>query len=71
MRKIPWASILTIVLAGAFSAVALFAALRGRVWAWLPFTLCAAVLVRELRYLQRSRRGHVGFDAPDRRAERD
>ncbi|WP_402468573.1 hypothetical protein [Isoptericola aurantiacus] len=67
VRDIRWASILTVLLAGAFAIVSLAAALRGRAWAWVPFALSAAILVREVRYLQRARRRSVGFDAPDRR----
>ncbi|MEG3614716.1 MULTISPECIES: hypothetical protein [Isoptericola] len=67
VRNVRWASVLTVVVAGAFTLVALFAALRGRPWAWVIFGLSAAVLIREVRYLQRDRRRHAGFDAPDRR----
>jgi hypothetical protein len=71
LRDIRWASVLTVVVAGAFTLVTLAAALRGRVWAWVPFALSAAILVREVRYLQRARRRPAGFDEPDRRAGRE
>jgi len=67
VRRVPWASVLTIAAAAVFTLVTLFAALRGRVWAWIPFALAAAILVREIRHVQRSRRRHVGFEEPDRR----
>lgn len=70
LRDVRWASILTVLVAAAFTVVALAAALRGRAWAWVPFALSAAILVREVRYLQRARRPPAGFDEPDRRAGR-
>lgn len=70
LRDIRWASVLTIAVAGVFAALSLFAVLRGRVWAWVPLAFSAAILVREIRYVQRARRRHAGFDAPDRREQR-
>lgn len=70
VRSIPWSSLATVAGATAVAVVCLLVALRGRPWAWLPFTLAAAVAVREVRVLQRARRRHVGFDAPDRREQR-
>nr|WP_216645474.1 hypothetical protein [Isoptericola halotolerans] len=55
--------------AGAIAGLCLLVALRGRPWAWLPFVFAAAIVVREVRLLQRDRRRHVGFDEPDRREQ--
>jgi hypothetical protein len=68
VRAVRWASLATVVGAGLIAVVALAVALRGRTWAWLPFGLAAAIVVREVRYLQRARRRHATFDEPDRRS---
>jgi hypothetical protein len=70
VRSVRWASVATVVGAGLVALVALAAVLRGRVWAWVPFVLAAAIAVREVRHLQRARRRHAGFDEPDRRQQR-
>lgn len=63
MRNVRWSSVGTVLLAGIVALVMLLVALRGRVWAWIPFALALAVVVREVRYLQRSNRPpRVGFD---------
>lgn len=63
MRKVRWSSVGTVLLAASVALVMLFVALRGRVWAWIPFALALAVAVREVRYLQRSNRPpQAGFD---------
>ncbi|OLT53425.1 hypothetical protein BJF88_11570 [Cellulosimicrobium sp. CUA-896] len=52
-----WSSVAT-VLGGVVVALAcLTLVLRGRVWAWVPLAVAAAVALREVRYLQRVARG--------------
>ena len=50
---IRWASVWAVLVAGAVALVFGWVALRGRVWAWVPFVLAAGVVVREVRWLQR------------------
>jgi 4-hydroxybenzoate polyprenyltransferase len=68
VTQIRWASVGTVALATAVALVFLGVAIRGRVWAWVPFAIAAGVAIREVRHLQRSRRPpDAGFTAPDRR----
>jgi 4-hydroxybenzoate polyprenyltransferase len=67
VRSIRWSSILMVAGAAVVAALCLLVALRGRPWAWVPFVFAAAIVVREVRFLQRDRRRPVGFDEPDRR----
>ncbi len=52
-----WASVATVLGGIAVALVCLVLVLRGRVWAWVPLVLAAAVALREVRYLQRVARG--------------
>jgi hypothetical protein len=65
---IRWKSVATVVGATVVALAFFVAALRGRVWAWLPCALAVGVAVRELRWLQRDRRRgrEAGFDQPRR-----
>ncbi|GAA1729323.1 hypothetical protein GCM10009809_26110 [Isoptericola hypogeus] len=64
-----WSSVATVFGAAAVALVMLVVALRGRLWAWIPFVIAAGVAVREVRYLQRARRpADAGFDE-DRRGD--
>jgi hypothetical protein len=56
VRSVRWSSLLTVLGASAVALVFLVVALRGRVWAWVPFVIAVGVAVREVRYLQRSGR---------------
>ncbi|WP_407320387.1 hypothetical protein UQW22_08020 [Isoptericola halotolerans] len=69
VRSISWSSLAMVAGAAVVAVLCLLVALRGRPWAWLPFVFAAAIVVREVRFLQRSRRRHVGFDEPDRREQ--
>lgn len=69
VRSIRWSSIAMVAGAGAVAVLCLLVALRGRPWAWVPFVFAAAIVVREVRFLQRDRRRHAGFDEPDRREQ--
>jgi len=63
VRKVRWASVWTVVGACVVALAMLWVVLRGKVWAWIPFFLAAGVAIREIRYLQRSRRpAEAGFD---------
>ncbi|MEV7974014.1 hypothetical protein [Cellulomonas sp. NPDC089187] len=56
--RIRWSSLAVVIGAGLLALVCVTAGLRGRVWAWLPALICAAVAVREWRALRRlDRRG--------------
>lgn len=50
---IRWASVGTVFGGVAVALVFLVLVLRGRVWAWVPLVIAAAVALREVRYLQR------------------
>lgn len=52
-----WASLATVLGGIAVALVSLVLVLRGRVWAWVPLVVAAAVALREVRYLQRVARG--------------
>ena len=52
-----WASVATVFGGIAVALVCLVLVLRGRVWAWFPLLVAAAVALREVRYLQRAARG--------------
>ncbi len=45
-----------VLVAGVVAAVFGWVALRGRVWAWVPCAVALAVVVREVRWLQRRER---------------
>ncbi|MFC8597389.1 MULTISPECIES: hypothetical protein [unclassified Isoptericola] len=73
MRNVRWASVWTVFGACVVAVAMLSIVLRGRLWAWIPFFLAVGVAVREIRYLQRSRRpADARFDEPrrDRRDDR-
>jgi hypothetical protein len=53
VRDVRWSSVLTVLVAAVVALVFLWVAVRGRVWAWVPFVVAAGVAVREVRYLQR------------------
>ncbi|ACZ29267.1 hypothetical protein Xcel_0228 [Xylanimonas cellulosilytica DSM 15894] len=53
---IRWASVRTVLVAGAVALVLAWVAVRGRWWAWAPFLLALGVVVREVRWLQRRER---------------
>jgi len=60
---VQWSSVATVLGAGAVALVMLWVAIRGRVWAWIPFVLALGVAVREVRHLQRAARpADAGFD---------
>ncbi len=62
MRSVRWSSFGTVLGASVVAVLMLVLVVRGRVWAWIPFVLAAGVAVREVRFLQRSRRpSTVGF----------
>jgi len=64
-----WSSVWTVFGACVVAVAMLSIVLRGRMWAWIPFIIAAAVAVREIRYLQRTRRpADAGFDEPRRGA---
>ncbi|MFJ1511337.1 hypothetical protein [Cellulosimicrobium funkei] len=52
-----WASVATVLGGIVVAVVCLVLVLRGRVWAWVPLVVAAAVALREVRYLQRAARG--------------
>ncbi|MFC8922520.1 hypothetical protein [Cellulosimicrobium sp. NPDC057127] len=52
-----WSSIATVLGGVVVAVVCLSLVLRGRVWAWVPLAIAAAVALREVRYLQRVARG--------------
>lgn len=52
-----WSSVATVLGGVVVAVVCLGLVLRGRVWAWIPCVLAAAVALREVRYLQRVARG--------------
>ncbi|MBD5786069.1 hypothetical protein IF650_07740 [Cellulosimicrobium terreum] len=57
-----WSSIATVLGGIVVALVCLVLVLRGRVWAWVPLVLAAAVALREVRYLQRVSRNGRGDD---------
>ncbi|MCB7136219.1 hypothetical protein [Cellulosimicrobium marinum] len=57
-----WSSVATVLGGLVVALVCLTLVLRGRVWAWVPLVVAAAIALREIRWLQRVARNGRGDD---------